>query len=133
MYKSRKYQANSLYAGDFSLCDVVLTRHAQRRCKERHIKPINVQDACAIVKGKLVITAWQKQPANYGVHCTKGVDYMRRTNKNKVIPNEVLEHFRQPYKSSVHTVPSQKKSKRSKKKKAYVKWYSNTNYRSFLY
>ena len=133
MYKSRK--ASSLYDGDFSLCDVVLTKHAKRRCKERHIKPINVQDACAIIKGRYVVTAWQKQPANYGVHCTKGIDYMRKTNRDKVIPKEVLEHVRQPKKSSVRHVPTigkskkPKKSKKSKKGRGYVKWYCNTNHR----
>lgn len=116
MYKSRK--ASSIYDGDFSLCDVVLTKHAKRRCKERHIKPINVQDACAIIKGRYVVTAWQKQPANYGVHCTKGIDYMRKTNKTKVIPKEVLDHIRKhkPY------VPTNKPKKpRKKKHKKYRK------------
>lgn len=91
MHRSKKYQANSLYEGDFSLCDYTLTRHAQRRCKERHIKPTRVMDACAIVKGKLVVTAWQRQPS--GVHCSKGIEHMRKTNTNKVIPKEVLVHM----------------------------------------
>ena len=111
MYKSRK--AGSLYDGDFSLCDVVLTKHAKRRCKERHIKPINVQDACAIIKGRYVVTVWQKQPEKHGVHCTKGIDYMRKTNRDKVIPKQVLEHIRKhkPY------VPTNKPKKPRKKKR----------------
>ena len=129
MYKSRKYQVNSLYAGDFSLCDVILTRHAKQRCKERHIKSINVQNACTIVKGRYVITVWQKQSANYGRHCTKGVDYMRSTNKNKVIPKEVLKIFRQPKKSSVHR-SGQKNTKKPKSAKGYtyVKWDPNRSW-----
>ena len=93
MHTSRKYQANCLYEGDFSLCDYVLTRHAKRRCKERHIKPINVMDAHAIVNGKVVITAWQRHLHNRAP-CTKGIEYLRRTNKNKVIPKEVLVHMK---------------------------------------
>ena len=153
MYKSRKYQANSLYDGDFSLCDVVLTKHAKRRCKERHIKPTRVKDACAIVKGgRYVITAWQKQPDKYGVHCTKGLDYMRKTNKNKVIPMEVLKHIKtytvpesKPEEPRKHENNTRKKSRKTRArnvkyprssnvpKKRYVKWFSYTNHRAWLY
>lgn len=92
MHTSRKHQANSLYEGDFSLCDYTLTRHAKQRCKQRHIKPTKARDACAIVKGKFVVTAWQKQLS--GVHCSKGIEHLRKTNTKKVIPKEVLVYMR---------------------------------------
>ncbi len=48
-------------------------------------------DAHAIVKGKVVITAWQR---NTKVYYSKGIEYMRKTNTNKVIPKEVLAHMK---------------------------------------
>ena len=73
MHRSKKYQANSLYEGDFSLCDYTLTR-------QRYIQPTRVMDACAIV------TAWQPS----GVHCSKGID---AKDEYKQVPKEVLVHM----------------------------------------
>ena len=50
-------------------------------------------DAHAIVNGNVVITAWQRHLHNRAP-CTKGIEYLRRTNKNKVIPKEVLVHMK---------------------------------------
>lgn len=55
--------------------------------EERHIKPTRVRDAHAIMKGRYVITAWQR-----GVHCTKGI---YEKDRDKVIPKEVLVHMRE--------------------------------------
>lgn len=120
MHTSRKAsrKASSIYDGDFSLCDIVLTRHAQRRCKERHIKPTRVRDANAIIKGRYVVTVWQKPPERYGVHCTRGIDYLRKTNRNKVIPNEVLMHMKEhTYKEpEMPEIPKRKPRKPRKRK-----------------
>jgi hypothetical protein len=71
------------------------------------------------MKGRYVITAWQKPPEIRGVHCTKGIDYMRKTNRDKVIPKEVLVHMKE------HTnvlpqepeIPKKRKPKKRKPKK----------------
>lgn len=82
--------------GDFSLCDgsdVKLSRHARRRCKERHINPFYVENSHAIIRNRVVVTAWQKEPKNFGTRSSKGVDYMRKTHKAVCVPKDVLVHF----------------------------------------
>ena len=100
MHTSKKYKkrAEALWGqGDFVLCDApILTKHAKRRCDERHIKRIHVMGdrAHAIVKdGNVVVTVWQKPPDGYGVRSSKGIEYMRKTHKAVQIPKEVLKHF----------------------------------------
>ena len=82
--------------GDFSLCDgsdVKLSRHARRRCKERHINPFYVENSHAIIRNRVVVTAWQKEPKNFGTRSSKGVDYMRKTHKAVCVPKDVLVHL----------------------------------------
>ena len=90
---SRKTAANNWGQDDFSLCDgnePPLTRHARRRCKERHINPLRVAEAHAIVCNSVVVTAWQKEPDNFGIRSVKGVEYLRKTHTAVRVPKDVL-------------------------------------------
>lgn len=68
-------------------------------------------DACAIVKGKLVVTAWQPS----GVHCSKGID---AKDEYKQVPKEVLVHMCE--KVPKGKVPKVPKGKKIRKKLTYI-------------
>ena len=90
------YERTKMYGGDFSLCDgsdLTLSRHARRRCKERHINPFHVESAHAIIRNRVVITAWQKEPNEFGTRSSKGEDYIRRKHKAVAVPKDVLVHL----------------------------------------
>jgi len=90
----------------------ILTKHARKRCTQRHINPLHIGVDSSITvrfgtRGKVVATVYKNPPTefvracgghrrtrrDYRGHVVDGVEHIRRTHRPQRIPKDVAKHL----------------------------------------
>lgn len=124
---SKKASMNALTYDVTPWTGPILTKHARKRCTQRHINPLHVgvdSSTNAILSKNVVVTVYKKTTSA----AIDGEEFMRKTNRPHHVPEDVAIHLNKYSKRSTKFTErtsleyTKKKKKRSKKQtKKYVK------------
>ena len=139
---SKKASMNALTYDVTPWTGPVLTKHARKRCTQRHINPLHVgvdSSTKAIVSNNVVLTVYKRTHREYrakGEHSIEqglqghrrtrsdywgpvidGEQYMRKTNKPHNVPEDVAIHLNKYSDRSTKFTERTSYTKKEKKKK----------------
>ena len=89
---SKKASMNALTYDVTPWTGPVLTKHARKRCTQRHINPLHVgvdSSTKAIVSNNVVLTVYKRTTAAV----IDGAEHIRRTNRPHHVPEDVAIHL----------------------------------------
>jgi len=89
---SKKASINALTYDVTPWTGPVLTKHARKRCTQRHINPLHVgvdSSTKAILSENVVLTVYKKTTGAV----IDGEEYMRKTNRPHHVPEDVAIHL----------------------------------------